>query len=89
MSGKCIIMSDIVLRLVSVINMILLSSRPFSLQGRAPLYDFIKKRLTLVCIVTFTDRCLSNFLAVIVEITKLYILISVWVTLPSFKVTVV
>ena len=51
-----------ILRLVGVMNILLILSCPFSMQGREPsLDDFIrKKNLSLACIQTFTDQFLSN-----------------------------
>ena len=70
-----------VLRLVGVMNLILIVSHSFNIQGRdSCLCDFFSiKNVTLACIQTFTDWLIK--LVLVMEITKLYSLILVWMTL--------
>ena len=81
---------NIPLMRVGMMNLILILSHPLNIQGREPyLYDIIKnKTLMLACVQTFTDWFLFRF-GMVIETTKLYIFISVWMTLTSFNVTVV
>ena len=73
----------ILLRLVDVMNLKFISFHPFNIQGREPyLCDFVEKTLTLVCIQTFADQFQ---LGVMIETAKLYILISVWMTLTVIQ----
>ena len=74
----------ILLRLVDVMNHILILYRPFTFQKREPyFYDFIKK----VNVGLYSDnyRSICFKLCVMIEITKLSIFISVWMTLTFIQ----
>ena len=72
----------IMLRLVGVMNLILIRSGPFSIQRREPyLSDFIKK--TTFSIDLYSD--IYRLISLIVETTKLYISVSVWMTLTFIQ----
>ena len=73
------------LRLVSVVNLILVLFRLFNIQGREPYScDFIKKKVNIGL---YSDICrsISFKLGVIIETTKFYITLSVWMTLTFIR----
>ena len=66
------------LRLVSVANLILILSHPFIIQGREPcLCDFVK--------INFNIGLYSDKRGMMIWTTKLYIVISVWMTLAFIQ----
>ena len=76
------------LRYVSQINLILISSHPISIQGRKPnLADFVKEALTLGVFRTFGQ--ISFTVGMVTDIFKLYCLCQFECPLLSFNVTVV
>ena len=77
----------ILLRLVGVMNLILILSHPFSIQGREPnSCDFIEKRKKInVFLYSDIYGSVSFRLGLMIKITKLYILISVWMTLTFIQ----
>ena len=70
----------ILLRLDDVTNLTLILFVHSILEGENPIYVVSLKTLTLPCIQTFTGWFLSK-VGMMIETTKFYILISVWVTL--------
>ena len=72
-----------------VMNLIFILCCPFDVQGREPyLCDFVKKDIN-DCLYSDIYRPVSFNLGLMIETTKLYILVSVLINLTSFKVTVV
>ena len=72
----------ILLRLVRMMNFLLILSQPFSFQGREPyLHDFIKKEPLTFGWYLDVYWLISLKLGMMIEITTLYILRSVWMTL--------
>ena len=68
-------------RLVGVMNLILLLSGPYNILAREPyLYNFINKNINIV-LYSNIYRPISLKLGMMIETTKLYILISVWMAL--------
>ena len=62
--------------LVGVMNLILILSCPFNIQGREPnLYDFVKKKNFNVGLYSDIYRLISFKLCMLIKTTKLYILI--------------
>ena len=83
-----------------MMNLIFILCRPFNIQGKEhylrDLFFILKTTTAATTAKTFnvglySDICglISFKLGMMAESTKLYILISVWMTLTSFKVTVV
>ena len=73
------------LKIVSVMNLILILSHLFNIQGREPyLCDFVQRTRTVPW---YSDICglISFKSGVIIETSKLYILISVWITLTFIE----
>ena len=80
---------DTLLRPVGVLNLILILSHPFNIQGREPyLFRFWKKKWKLSCIQTLADQFLLNLVwwKRSLSCTFWYQFVWPW---PSFKVTVV
>ena len=73
----------LLLRLADVMNLILISFHPFSIQGREPYFHgFIEKNQNWL---VFRHLLFSFKLDMVVEITKLYIFISVLMTLAFIE----
>ena len=73
------------LRLVGVINLMLIWSCKLNVQGREPyLYDFVKQNFN-IGLHSDIYRPVSFKLSMMVETTKLYILIYVWLTMTFIQ----
>ena len=74
------------LRLVGVMNLVLILSHLFSIQGREPYFDGFVEEANNVGLYPGIYRPISIKLSMmILEATKFYILISVWMTLTFIQ----
>ena len=71
-------LNGLLLSLVGVMNLILILLRPVDIQGREPyLYNVIEKNVK-IGFYSYICRPISFKLGLMIETTKLYIFISVW-----------